>query len=190
MVLGLGALGAAAGALVAPSLTARYGPGPMMLAALALTPLTQIPLLLASPGVAWQIAIACALFVQLACTAAAGTTQRTIRQSITSKGMQARMQAVSTWLTAGARPAAALLAGGLGTWIGVRTTLVTGSALLLVPLVVLYRSPLRGLMAMPHSPGTSSQAQAGTLPGPSAPPTSAPASVRDMRHDRSTEGGP
>lgn len=190
VVLGLGALGAAAGALVAPSLTTRYGPGPMMLAALALTPLTQIPLLLASPGVAWQIAIACALFVQLACAAAAGTTQRTIRQSITSDGMQARMQAVSTWLTSGARPAAALLAGGLGTWIGVRPTLVAGSVLLLVPLVVLYRSPLRGLMAMPHSSGTSSQAQASTLPGPSAPPTSGPASVVDARHDRSTDGAP
>ncbi|MFC8125944.1 MFS transporter [Streptomyces sp. NPDC057302] len=190
VVLGLGALGAAAGALAAPSLTTRYGPGPMMLTALALTPLTQIPLLLASPGLAWQIAIACALFIQLACAAAAGTTQRTIRQSITSHGMQARMQAVSTWLTASARPAAALLAGGLGTWIGVRPTLVAGSVLLLVPLVVLYRSPVRGLMDMPNSPGTGSRAQAGTLPGPSAPPASGPVSTVDGRHDRSTEGGP
>ncbi len=119
VVLGLGALGAAAGALAAPVLAERYGPGPLMLAALAITPLTQIPLLLASPGLAWQFAIGAALFLQLACAAAAGTTQRTIRQVITADGMQARMQAVSTWLTSGARPAAALLAGGLGTWIGV-----------------------------------------------------------------------
>ncbi|MFF6829126.1 hypothetical protein [Streptomyces longwoodensis] len=78
VVLGIGALGAAAGALAAPSLAARYGPGPMMLAALAITPLTQIPLLLASPGLGWQFAIGGALFLQLACAAAAGTTQRTI----------------------------------------------------------------------------------------------------------------
>ncbi|MFB7268400.1 MFS transporter, partial [Streptomyces nojiriensis] len=133
VVLGLGALGAAAGALTAPVLARRYGPGPMMLAALAITPLTQLPLLLASPGRAWQITIGVALFLQLACAGAAGTTQRSIRQIITTSGMQARMQAVSTWLTSGARPAAALLAGGLGTWIGVRPTLTAGTFSLLVP---------------------------------------------------------
>ncbi|CAM5671601.1 MFS transporter [Streptomyces atroolivaceus] len=104
VLLGLGALGAAAGALAAPSLAARYGPGPMMLAALAITPLTQVPLLLASSGLVWQFAIGAALFLQLACAGAAGTTQRTIRQVVTADGMQARMQTVSTWLTSGARP--------------------------------------------------------------------------------------
>ncbi|MFF7098131.1 MFS transporter [Streptomyces rubradiris] len=104
VALGCGALGAAVGALAAPSLAARYGPGPMMLAALAITPLTQIPLLLASPGLVWQLAIGAALFLQLACAAAAGTTQRSIRQIVTADTMQARMQAVSTWLTSGARP--------------------------------------------------------------------------------------
>ncbi|MFF1278980.1 hypothetical protein ACFVZC_37390 [Streptomyces marokkonensis] len=42
--------------------------------------------------------------MQLACAGAAGTTQRSIRQIVTKAGMQARMQAVSTWLTSGARP--------------------------------------------------------------------------------------
>ncbi|OII65530.1 MFS transporter [Streptomyces sp. CC53] len=78
VVLGLGALGAAAGALTAPALACRWGPGPMMLTALAITPLTQIPLLLASPGLRWQVAIGAALFLQLACAGAAGTTQRSI----------------------------------------------------------------------------------------------------------------
>ncbi|MFI9042593.1 NUDIX domain-containing protein [Streptomyces sp. NPDC053726] len=162
VVLGLGALGAAAGALAAPGLTRRFGPGPMMLTALALAPLTQIPLLLAVPGRGWQITIGAALLLQLACAAAAGTTQRSIRQSVTAAGKQARMQAVSTWLTAGSRPVAALLAGGLGTWIGVRPTLTVGTALLIVPLVVLSRSPLRTLRKMPvtapnylHQGGTS-----------------------------------
>ncbi|MFE7041610.1 NUDIX domain-containing protein [Streptomyces atratus] len=44
---------------------------------------------------------------------------------------------------------AALLAGGLENWIGVRPTLTVGTALLIVPLVVLYRSPLRTLRKMP-----------------------------------------
>nr|WP_024126441.1 MFS transporter [Streptomyces sp. FR1]AHE39060.1 Transmembrane efflux protein [Streptomyces sp. FR1] len=191
VVLGLGALGAAAGALAAPSLAARYGPGPMMLAALAITPLTQLPLLLASPGLAWQFAIGGALFLQLACAAAAGTTQRTIRQVVTADGMQARMQAVSTWLTSGARPVAALLAGGLGTWIGVRPTLIVGTCLLVVPLVVLYRSPLRGLREMPGSPTTAPPpAEALTPPTPPGPSVPNSAVAVDVRHKRSAEGGP
>ncbi|MDQ0765550.1 MFS transporter [Streptomyces canus] len=191
VVLGLGALGAAAGALAAPSLAARYGPGPMMLAALAITPLTQLPLLLASPGLAWQFAIGGALFLQLACAAAAGTTQRTIRQVVTADGMQARMQAVSTWLTSGARPVAALLAGGLGTWIGVRPTLIVGTCLLVVPLVVLYRSPLRSLLEMPGSPTAAPPpAEPLTPPTPPGPSVPNPAVAVDVRHDHSPEGGP
>ncbi|MEU1458415.1 MFS transporter [Streptomyces avermitilis] len=186
VVLGLGALGAAAGALTAPAAARRYGPGPMMLAALAITPLTQLPLLLASPGLAWQVTIGAALFVQLACAGAAGTTQRSIRQIVTTAGMQARMQAVSTWLTSGARPVAALLAGALGTWIGVRPALTAGTLLLLVPLVVLARSPIRALRQMPDPP-------AAALPSPPAARTShpsvpTPARTDDARHDRSLGG--
>jgi hypothetical protein len=191
VVLGLGALGAAAGALGAPSLAARYGPGPMMLTALAITPLTQFPLLLASPGLLWQCAIGVALFLQLVCAGAAGTTQRTIRQVVTADGMQARMQAVSTWLTSGARPVAALLAGGLGTWIGVRPTLVAGTCLLVVPLVVLHRSPLRSLLDMPGSPAVASlSGQAVPPPTPSGPIVPNTAVAEDAQHNHSAEGGP
>ncbi|MFF9914723.1 MFS transporter [Streptomyces sp. NPDC013457] len=193
VVLGLGALGAAAGALTAPALARRWGPGPMMLTALAITPMTQLPLLLASPGLRWQIAIGAALFLQLACAGAAGTTQRSIRQIITKAGMQARMQAVSTWLTAGARPVAALLAGGLGTWIGVRPTLIAGTFLLLVPLVVLARSPLRALRQMPDPPPALPGTGDDPVPSPLAPRTAPPAVPRpacteDARHDRSLGG--
>ncbi|MET9778818.1 MFS transporter [Streptomyces sp. NPDC006367] len=185
VVLGLGALGAAAGALTAPALARRWGPGPMMLAAFAITPLTQLPLLLASRGLRWQIAIGVALFMQLACAAAAGTTQRSIRQIITTAGMQARMQAVSTWLTSGARPVAALLAGGLGTWIGVRPALTAGACLLLVPVVVLLRSPLRALRQMPAPPDSPADALA---PSSASRAVRGPAHTEDARRDRSRGG--
>ncbi|GAA3710633.1 hypothetical protein GCM10023082_05640 [Streptomyces tremellae] len=178
VLLGLGALGAAAGALTAPALARRYGPGPMMLAALAVTPLTQLPLLLASPGLAWQITIGLALFLQLACAGAAGTTQRSIRQIVTTAGMQARMQAVSTWLTSGARPVAALLAGALGTWVGVRPALTAGALLLLIPLVVLARSPIRALRQMPDPPADRT----------SPPAVPSPTRTDDARHERALGG--
>ena len=76
--MGAAALGSCAGALFAPRMTRWFGPGPMMLTALVLTPLTQFPLLLASPGRGWQITIGAALAVQLLCAAAVGTTQRSI----------------------------------------------------------------------------------------------------------------
>jgi hypothetical protein len=103
------------------------------------------------------------------------------------------MQAVSTWLTSGGRPVAALLAGGLGTWIGVRPTLVVGTCLLVVPLVVLYRSPLRSLLNMPGSPAVdAASVEAVTSPTPpaSGPIVPNPAVAVDVRRDRSTEGGP
>lgn len=56
-----------------------------------------------------------------------------IRRIITASAMQARMQAVSTWLTSGARPVAALLAGGFGTWLGVRPTLIGAPSCWLCP---------------------------------------------------------
>lgn len=193
VVLGLGALGAAAGALLAPPLARRIGIGPMMLAALAITPVSQIPLLLASPGLGWQIVIGAALFVQLACAGAAGTTQRSIRQIITASRMQARMQAVSTWLTAGARPVGALLAGALGTWAGVRAALVIGACLLIVPFLVLVLSPLRGLRQMPDAlPGQEETAPADKPRRAGSPPQGrVPGSVAtaDIHREKSFDGG-
>ncbi|MGZ9928318.1 MFS transporter [Streptomyces sp. NC-S4] len=180
-VLAVGALGAAAGALSAPALARRFGPGPMMLTALGLAPLTQIPLLLASRGLEWQVTIGAVLFLQLACAGAAGTTQRSIRQIITVSIMQARMQAVSTWLTSGARPIAALLAGGFGAWGGVRPTLIGGAVLLVVPFAVLLSSPLRGLRHMPDPPLEPAGAE--MVPGPGRAP------AEDTCRNKSLDGG-
>lgn len=152
LVMGAAALGSCAGALFAPRMTRWFGPGPMMLTALVLTPLTQLPLLLASPGRGWQITIGAALAVQLLCAAAVGTTQRSIRQMITTPRLQGRMQAVSTFLTGGTRPLAAPLAGAIGTWQGVRSALIAGTVLLLVPVIVLVLSPVRSLRALPVAP--------------------------------------
>ncbi|MGW1976574.1 MFS transporter [Streptomyces sp. NPDC001889] len=152
IILGAGALGAAIGALLAPCLAERFGPGSMMLTALALTPIAHLPLLCAGPGAGWQITLGIAQFVQMACAGAAGVTQRTLRQLVAEPPMQARMQAVSTWLCAVARPLAALAAGTLGTCAGIRPALAAGAVLLTVPFLILARSPLRGLRRMPGAP--------------------------------------
>ncbi|WP_203186067.1 hypothetical protein [Streptomyces pratensis] len=76
------------------------------------------------------------------------------------------MQSVSTWLTSCARPPAALLAGGLSAWVGVRPTLIAGACLLIVPIVILYRSPVRRLRTMPGLSGTTASRPADLASAP------------------------
>ncbi|MEU3499392.1 MFS transporter [Streptomyces hundungensis] len=149
VVMGAGGIGSLAGALLAPRIARRTGPGPMIVAGFAVVAAAQIPLLLARPGRGWQTVLAAALVIQLFATAAAGTTQRSIRQIICTPHLQGRMQQTSTWVTAGARPGAALLAGALAAGLGVRTTLAFGTILLTVPVLVLWFSPIRALNQMP-----------------------------------------
>nr|AHE39933.1 Hypothetical protein pFRL5_270 [Streptomyces sp. F8] len=96
------------------------------------------------------------------------------------------MQAVSTWLTSGARPAAALLAGALGTWVGVRPALTAGALLLLIPLVVLARSPIRALRQMPDPPADSLSTPHANQTSPPALPS--PTRTDDARHERALGG--
>ncbi|MFF3411572.1 hypothetical protein ACFYW8_36425 [Streptomyces sp. NPDC002742] len=91
------------------------------------------------------------------------------------------------WLTFLGQLPPALLAGGLGTWIGVRPTLIVGTCLL----VVLYRSPLRSLPEMPGPPSAPPPppgARAQPAPSPSGTPVPNPTAARDVRHDRSSGG--
>ncbi|WP_250993297.1 MFS transporter [Streptomyces sp. RKAG337] len=152
VVMGAGGAGSLAGALLAPRIGNLIGPGPLIITGFALTPLTELPLLLAGPGLAWQIIMAASLVVQLACAAAAGTTQRSVRQVLCEPGFQARMQSASTWLTAGSRPLAALVAGALVSVAGVRATLAVGTVLMIVPVALLLLSPIRTLRTFPTAP--------------------------------------
>ncbi|MGW1194434.1 MFS transporter [Streptomyces sp. NPDC002536] len=152
-LLSAAALGGVAGALAVRWLVDRYGPARVMLTALAITPFTEVPLLLAAPGRTGQVVIAAGLFVQLACATAQGSTQRSIRQAVCAPGMQGRMLATGQWITYGTRPLAALLAGAAGTWLGLWTTLALGTAALAIPFLVLLASSIR---TMHHIPSPAS----------------------------------
>lgn len=149
LVMGIGGLGSLIGALLAPRISESFGPGPPIIVGFALTPLTEVPLLFADPGFTWQIVLALSLVVQLACAATAGTMQRSTRQVLCAPEFQARMQSVSTWLSAGSRPLAAVVAGILVAAFGMRATFAVGTALMLVPIAVLVPSPIRALRTVP-----------------------------------------
>ncbi|MFI0912444.1 MFS transporter [Streptomyces abikoensis] len=151
-LLSVAALGGVVGALAVRRLVDRYGPARVMLTALAIIPVTEVPLLLASPGLTGQVAIATGLFVQLACSTVQGSTQRSIRQAVCTPGMQGRMLATGQWITYGTRPLAALLAGASGTWLGLWNTLALGTVALAAPFLVLLTSSIRSLHHVPAAP--------------------------------------
>ncbi|MFC5804508.1 MFS transporter [Streptomyces formicae] len=154
VIMGVGGAGSLAGALLAPRIAARIGVGPTIIIGFAVSPLAQVPLLLAGPGRSWQIALAVTLAVQLFWATAAGTSQRSLRQILCEPRFQGRMQAASTTVTAGSRPLAAATAGALAVLLDVRTVLAVGALLQFVPVALLLASPVRTLRDMPALPDT------------------------------------
>ncbi|MET9103677.1 hypothetical protein [Streptomyces antibioticus] len=149
VIMGIGGAGGVVGALLAPRIAARIGIGPTIIVGFAVSPLAQVPLLCAGPGLRWQIVLASTLAVQLFWATASGTSQRSLRQAVCDPAFQGRMQSASTTLTAGARPLAAATAGGLVLLLDVRATLAVGALLQVVPVVLLLASPVRTLRKIP-----------------------------------------
>ncbi|WP_301303554.1 MFS transporter [Streptomyces griseoviridis] len=145
IVMGAGGAGGILGALVWQPLERRWGPGPVMLGALSLNPLAQIPLVLVGPGLGGQIAIGIGMVIQTGAAVCHGGLQRAVRQELAPDELQGRAQATGAWLAFSLRPFAALAAGGLGTWLGLHLTLTLISAALVIPFLVLWNSPVRDL---------------------------------------------
>ncbi|MFE3901121.1 MFS transporter [Streptomyces sp. NPDC059153] len=155
VIMGVGGVGSLAGALLAPRIASRIGIGPTIIIGFAVSPLAQVPLLLAGPGRGWQIALAGTLAVQLFWATAAGVSQRSLRQILCDPRFQGRMQAASTTVTAGA----------LAILLDVRTVLAVGAILRTIPVLLLLASPVRALRTMPNPPDTKAvpQAREGSL---------------------------
>jgi Na+/melibiose symporter-like transporter len=153
LVMGAAGTGGLLGALAAPRLVRRFGPGRVILAGYLAYPVTCMPLLVAGPGRAWLGALIVCEAVQMTAVSAAGSTQRSVRQQVCPPHMQARAQQTSLWLNLGLRPFAALTAGAVAAAFGVRAVLLAGTALLFVPVVLLCSPAVRRrLTAIPPPP--------------------------------------
>ncbi|WP_406511091.1 MFS transporter [Streptomyces sp. NBC_00161] len=155
VIMGVSGAGCLAGALAAPRIVRRFGPGRVLVAGFAMYPLMSVPLLFAGPGPFWLLVLAVAGGLQLAAAACAGTTQRSVRQQICPPELQARAQQTSTWLVSGSRPFAAVAAGALAAATNVWTVLLVGAFVLAVPALVLWRSPVSRLTSMPVPASTA-----------------------------------
>lgn len=151
LVMGAGGVGGVIGGITGRRLAARFGPGPMIVSAVALCPLAQLPLVLATPGVTGQVAIGAGMVMQTGCAVASGGLLRSIRQLLAPPELQGRAQSTGMWLAFALRPLAALCAGLMGAAVGLRPTLAVITALLLVPVWMLWRSPIRSLYELPSA---------------------------------------
>ncbi len=165
LIFALGGAGSLLGALAAGRLS-RFGAGPTMIAALALTGVGQglVPLATGA-GVA---AVALLVLQQLVADPAATVydiNQVSLRQAITPERLLGRVNASVRVLEVGAMLLGALLGGLLGETVGVRATLVAGVAILFVAAVWLLLSPVRRLVSVPVAPtGRAEPGDAGLAP--------------------------
>lgn len=149
LVYGLSLAGGVVGSMAARRVVERIGTGAaIILGALLSAPFELVtPLVPAGPGGPWAVAL---VFTWLT---AAGmvfvTATSTTRQLLCPPGLLGRATASARFLQQGLVPFGPLLAGGLGTWIGLRPTLLilAGATLLVAP--VLLATPLRGMREVP-----------------------------------------
>lgn len=156
VVMGCASVGGVAGALAGRRLAqprgTRWGVGPMMLCALALHPLSLAPVLLAEPGLAWQVLVGACVTLRFACATAHGSTQRSVRQGICAPPYQGRQQSIGTWITYGPRFISALGAGALVGLIGLHASMAVVAIATAGGFGILALSPVRRLRAMTEPP--------------------------------------
>ena len=77
-------------------------------------------------------------------------TQVSLRQTITPERIQGRMNAVMRFLVWGTIPLGNLLGGALGTWVGLKETLIIGGIGSCLPFLAVLFSPVRAIRDMPE----------------------------------------
>ena len=150
VVLGLGTLGGFAGSLMARRLAESIGTARVMWVALVV----PAPLVFLIP-LSWSGWGALAYGLGWAAFNASGavynTAQVSYRQAVCPPELLGRVNASIRWMIWSTVPASALLAGALGTWLGLRPTLWIGAAIMALTGMWLVFSPLRGMRDIPET---------------------------------------
>lgn len=139
IILGAGATGAIAGALLAGKLASRIGTGPTILTSLVLGVTVWGPLIyLATPTTAIPLLIVAWFFGEVAFVAWS-INQSSFRQAICPADLQGRVNATMRFLTAGVVPLGSIAGGILGDILGLRLAIgVAAVGLLLAPLWLVF----------------------------------------------------
>ena len=150
IVLASSGIAAVLGAFLADTIAKQWGPGPAMMWGTSLGCLSQGMISLTNGPVLIQMVI----LISAQCLQGIGSpiysiNQLSVRQMLTPDRVLGRVNASRRFIVFGIRPIGALLGGVLGELIGVRWTLVTATAVMLVGVLYLMYSPLRTLREPP-----------------------------------------
>ncbi|GAB4436566.1 MAG: MFS transporter [Chloroflexi bacterium OHK40] len=152
LMFAVGGACAIPGALLAAWAGRRFGVGPAIIGGWAISGIARllVPLATGSP-----LAIVATLVFAHALDGAAGTVanihQWSLRQTVTPDALQGRVTASHRFIVYGAGALGALLGGSLGALIGLRPALLLCTAGVLLTVLTLLASPLRGLRELPQS---------------------------------------
>ena len=157
VVFSLGAVGGLLGAIATPHIVARVGEAraiPLSAIGCSLAALV-LPVAAITPAFAFPLLVvqsfALSFLVLLY-----NITQVTFRQRITPPRLLGRMNASVRFVVWGVMPLAALLAGGLGTWLGVIPTMWIGAIGQLLAAGFVLFGPFWSLRRLPDAPTAGS----------------------------------
>ncbi len=165
LIFSIGSVGAMAAAFTSRRISARIGVGPATILgaaifgpAMLLIPLapveSPIPFLVAAMVL---VSFGGVLYNIMAVS---------YRQALCPPRLQGRMNSVMRFIVWGTIPLGTLAGGALGTWIGLRETLVVGSIGATLAFLWIFFSPMRGVREMPTEELETPPPDAGLTPEP------------------------
>ncbi len=164
VVFVLGGSGAVLGALTSGRISAPIGVGPTIVGAIVLASVGSVLL-----GVAPRHGAFGFFVVGFALFSFGGVVyninQGSLRQAITPPRMQGRMNASMRFMVWGTMPFGALLGGAMGTWFGLRTTLLVAGFGALLAGAWVWWSPVRTLRTIPEPDGPADDSADGPAGG-------------------------
>ena len=146
----LGNVGALLAAFTSGRISARLGVGPTIITASVVGGPMFLLIPFAPHGNLALAVLGPAMVVGTFMAVLYNITQVSLRQAITPERIQGRMNSVMRFIVWGAIPLGNLLGGALGTWIGLKETLIVGGIGCCLPFLPVLFSPVRALRDMPE----------------------------------------
>jgi MFS family permease len=157
VIFSLGAVGGLVGAMATPHIVKRFGEArtlPISVIGFSLAPLL-LPVATLVPQIAFPFLVA-QFFLMSFTVLLYNITQVTFRQRITPTRLLGRMNASIRFCVWGVMPIAALVAGALGTWIGVVPTMWIAAVFEMLAGLFVVIGPFWAMRDLPDAPAAES----------------------------------
>jgi predicted MFS family arabinose efflux permease len=149
LVMALGSSGGLLGAMIATRVSRRLGSGYASTALLLGAGVPGLLVPLATPG-AGAVLVGIGLFLSGMFVVAGNVVRGAWRQRYVPARLMGRVITTTQLVNFGTMPVAGVLAGWLGTQVGVRATIAVMAVVILAASLLVLVSPLRGLRALPE----------------------------------------